>query len=617
MVHDVEQRIARYTPSAGLAADLSVEGLAIVRSAVSAAEPVDVAEAGRMLTHAAHHVARALRRGEPPTITSVFGPASVAASIEEAAKDSASSVSPFAANIRRIAQRAAPRSGHVPAFTISQPPLKAGYDSDEIGRLRAAAVGMAPSERSSFLGALALGLGAGLIGPSASNVLAEDLVVDGECVWVPAPWMLAGWLPVTGDWVDVLRRLADSGRPGPVTEAYTTAGAQRLGRCLSHAVGTPRFDADRLRAAWVARLLRGGVPIDITAAAANIRPWSLLKHTTAIPTPTPTEVIAWLSSSGVARPPVPLAAPAPSRSGIAQPGPSHPSVDEALASFVPIDDRVAAMWTDSLGDELRSLIRATADTGGRAHNLAVAASALLTWSVQQPGVPLRLDALLKVSTVRRFVAVTKQTNAASAASYGSLLRALGTAADTMSAKATQAPREAAVPLTDAEIGRMEEVRSGLRPADQRVLDTYRVLGLGAGLRQEIPAVDGVGVIVAGDTRLLRLADRTVAVCPEWRDLLDELVSSAPAGTPLTGVRSGRTAPHRQRVSAELGFDLQPSRLRATWLLRHLNRGVPYQVLAAAAGTKISELNSLVDQVAERAVDDVNGWIAAASTKGPN
>ncbi len=58
------------------------------------------------------------------------------------------------------------------------------------------------------------------------------------------------------------------------------------------------------------------------------------------------------------------------------------------------------------------------------------------------------------------------------------------------------------------------------------------------------------------------------------------------------------------------------RLRETWLARHLARGVPLDVLAAAAGTRLAQLNALIEGQAPRSPAEVLAWTAQRERVSP-
>ena len=119
-------------------------------------------------------------------------------------------------------------------------------------------------------------------------------------------------------------------------------------------------------------------------------------------------------------------------------------------------------------------------------------------------------------------------------------------------------------------------------------------GLGAGLRtgelvglrREDVIDDHRGVLIAVSGEFPRL----VPVLADYESACLKLAQRVPAGSLV--FRPGRTAMDSAAVSAwggrlvtETGFTINMSRLRATWLIGHLNRGVPTNAIATIGGYK--------------------------------
>lgn len=112
-----------------------------------------------------------------------------------------------------------------------QPP----YTNEELTGLVGAAAGMELVPRMTYLGALALGSGCGLIGKPALAIHADELVVRGDLVWVPCAWAAGGALPVIGRWARILEEVSTRIGTGAVTDIYSDA--------IEHDAGTVAFTA--------------------------------------------------------------------------------------------------------------------------------------------------------------------------------------------------------------------------------------------------------------------------------------------------------------------------------------------------------------------------------------
>lgn len=596
----------------------------MVRTAVALADPASCSEAGRLLTHTASHVEWAVLSAEKLEVAHLFSAPVVRASIAAARlRAGGRSISPFVSNLERVARAAAPRGGHVDRAVIASTGVQPPYSPAEVAALVAAAPGMELDHRMSFLGGLALGFGAGVVGRAALGVRADGLVVRDGVVWVPCAWAAGGALPVTGRWARMLGEVAGQVGGGCLTDIYSVAGRQRFQRRMGAAIGAPCLDVDRLRTTWICGLLAGGVPVDVLAQAAAISPWTVVsKYLEHVPPATGPEVITWLGTEGTARPAASVAPLGESsgsgRSPSSRPEGSSASVGQALKAFRPTHPEARVLWSGPVGDELRTLIAGCTSDPDRAARMARAASVLLAWASDQPGMPMRIDVLLRPSTLDRWVSRSAAV-AASAASYRSLLRDLARSAglDVHDHSTTTVRSPTAMPYSSAELARLCAPDLALSASDQRVLDTYLVAGLGAGgQRDEIPTIRASDVTTAGTVQLLAVGSRVVPVAPSFRSLLEGLVETAEAGH-LTGVAGTRMTRRFARISATTGVDFAPTRLRATWLARHLERRVPVTVLVAAAGSRLSQINALLEGVAPLTVAESQAWLLGQATLVPD
>jgi integrase len=152
------------------------------------------------------------------------------------------------------------------------------------------------------------------------------------------------------------------------------------------------------------------------------------------------------------------------------------------------------------------------------------------------------------------------------------------------------------PYSQAEIAALYSWATG-QPDGERYSSamTLLALGLGAGLTgSEIARlkigdiqVDDKGVIVhVAGTR-----PRDVPVLREWEGMLLERVTGRDAGS--WAFREGREGENRNLVTdfaarsrGEVG--LQARRMRATWIVHHLDAGTPLAALLVAAGFQSAE-----------------------------
>lgn len=154
-------------------------------------------------------------------------------------------------------------------------------------------------------------------------------------------------------------------------------------------------------------------------------------------------------------------------------------------------------------------------------------------------------------------------------------------------------RRARAPYSRVEVARFFEVAAAQPTrARRKSLSAILVLGLGCGLhRQDLawvrgvdvePTAAGVQVTVIGGPR-----PRVVIALDAYADQLARLSRAAANGLMIGGTTLGRvnvTAPTLDRMMTDRSVPrVVPSRLRATWLVTHLNLRTPYSVLLPAAG----------------------------------
>ena len=162
---------------------------------------------------------------------------------------------------------------------------------------------------------------------------------------------------------------------------------------------------------------------------------------------------------------------------------------------------------------------------------------------------------------------------------------------------------------------MKFVLPKLGASEQRYLRSALALGLGVGAsNREFIEVHGVDVVDC-ESLAVRLGNRTVFATSAHADDLRTL--SQFGNERVIGGSSEALKRVRQRVNANVGFPVKVSRLRSTWLVRHLRLGVPLRVLAPAAGTVLLELNHLVSTYVPVSDVDVVSWTFSSSISVPS
>ena len=264
----------------------------------------------------------------------------------------------------------------------------------------------------------------------------------------------------------------------------------------------------------------------------------------------------------------------------------------------------AALWDGELGGFVRGLLGELVDQEiGSLPLVARALSLLGAWAYQR-GTPLDRELVLDPVTVEQFCATLDESRAGT---YRSALRRVGRLV-TRKAPWDDAPdprnqRTAAPPYTSAELARLEaEAANQATALRRRVLEALLALGVGVGLDGRwLGQVRGTHVTRSETGALLVAvpapAARLVAVRDCYADRLERL--AAQAGDEL--VIGGQ--PAKNRVSTVKGRlvlsdgapPVDPGRLRATWLVAHLQAGTNAALLADAAG--LEGLTSLSDLLA--------------------
>lgn len=167
-----------------------------------------------------------------------------------------------------------------------------------------------------------------------------------------------------------------------------------------------------------------------------------------------------------------------------------------------------------------------------------------------------------------------------------LLRTLGGYENTREDRENSTSALPSTPLTE---GEQEEVRVWMttQPSAERRRQSTAIaaLGLGAGLTShEMMNVRGRDILTLGDGLAgIVLDDRLVPVLADWNDELTSCVCGLDdyVIAPRATVRTANTL--RVVVRGSRGPVSPVQRMRATWLLQHVNAGTPLNNLMLAAG----------------------------------
>ena len=142
------------------------------------------------------------------------------------------------------------------------------------------------------------------------------------------------------------------------------------------------------------------------------------------------------------------------------------------------------------------------------------------------------------------------------------------------------------PYSTAEVAALWQCARTLKNPRQVSLRALLVLGFGCGLSRD--ALRGVSAASAhrhGDVVHVRSSGHCVPVLPDYVEELDDVCRSRPTGQLIGHVYSKNlTQKHVEMVSGRSGVpELSADRLRATWIVHHLNAGTRLVDLVAWAG----------------------------------
>ncbi len=268
----------------------------------------------------------------------------------------------------------------------------------------------------------------------------------------------------------------------------------------------------------------------------------------------------------------------------------------------PYRPRLAASYWEAIGPFVSAAVEdvLTQSSTYTDRELYAAATPLCLWAWQSAGMALDRDEIFRVSSIDRFAAIGMPGYRSSAGknTIRSRLLRMGEILRTPTTPSRQLrPLGNSDPTAPYSPSELIELRSWARaqstPARRRNAQALLALGLGAGLSgKEILAVQaddvitehpGIRVVVRGPRA------REVVVLARWEDGLADL-----SGQPQSPVfRSGRSTDNENLitdfVSRSRGrVHVQARRMRATWLVHHLESGTPMTVLLAASGVATLE-----------------------------
>jgi integrase len=268
---------------------------------------------------------------------------------------------------------------------------------------------------------------------------------------------------------------------------------------------------------------------------------------------------------------------------------------EHIANYKP-NSIPRAEWDNVIGPFVRDCVTKTGSQKRYTvlHSLRGTAG-LAVWARQQ-GIPLDPERVFALETVERYVTVgLPNLSKESRRTLRASIRMVGEAS---TKNVPWEPRPAALPRNHlqapyaaTEVARWWEIATTQStPGRARTAQAVIALGLGIGI---LPAenldVTGRCVRRDGDVLLVDIPGgraRTVACGAEWADRLEAVAAQYPS-EPLIGAVSrnrNRVNSLVTRVEIPAGMPrLVPARLRSTWIVGLLNRGVPIPALMSAVG----------------------------------
>jgi hypothetical protein len=252
----------------------------------------------------------------------------------------------------------------------------------------------------------------------------------------------------------------------------------------------------------------------------------------------------------------------------------------------------------------------------------------MAWVLSKPGFPLTADAVFKPSSVEASIATAKaegSLSAGSAKTYGSRLNALARAGAPRAGHAPDSSKPAVpptAPYSESDIAALRGVLGAFDEEDRLHVLGAMALAFGAGVcgagegglveGGDVVERDGMVVVVVKGGRA-----REVAVRPEWVADLLAVRSQRPAG-PLTRfyepTANARICRTLRRCSGVPW--LVSNRMRNTWIVGHLGRGVPADVVGAGAGLARLHLDLYFRFLPLRPQAERDAWLGSAEPCRP-
>lgn len=281
-----------------------------------------------------------------------------------------------------------------------------------------------------------------------------------------------------------------------------------------------------------------------------------------------------------------------------------------MVGYAPTID--AAVW-----DQIRPFVEAViADSRGQTayddRELYVVVTALAAWIVTRAGYDLRRDVAFDPYVIDQFVmeGLAQYTKAGRGTMRSRLRRVSEVLLPGGRIPALERPlgkSDPCKPYSSREVSTLEGWARALPYSPSHSARRLLALGLGAGLSgAEIGAVHVDHLLVDGDGVCVRVASgrpRVVPVLHSWEGALLTARREVPAGGWV--FRTGRETRHRNAVTNFVEkhtppVALQARRMRATWIIAHLNAGTPVRALLRIAGLSSAEaLDSFLPHVSEQ------------------
>ena len=259
------------------------------------------------------------------------------------------------------------------------------------------------------------------------------------------------------------------------------------------------------------------------------------------------------------------------------------------------------LWA-TIGPFVRSCVEAAAtETRYSKPELFAAATPLTVWAWGTAGLPLDPTVIFDRDVIDRFTSVVPQyrTKGSRNTMRSRLLRiseALLTPEAIVTALRPLGASDPSAPYSDRELAALRSWASVQPTAARRSsASALLALGIGAGLSGKeiiecriadvVADDDGVVVTARGDRA------RRIPVSRDWEDALARIVQGDPADRPL--FREGQSGDNPNLITDFVSRSrgrvaLQARRMRATWIVHHLDAGTSTLALLDAAGVQTLE-----------------------------